>query len=305
MTDLLQAIIGGLAIGGIYALAALSFSITFTTTRTLNFAQGDFTSVGALIGASIALLAMGRPFASGFGGEAMDALHSIVSIVVVVATCGLAGAILYLAAVKPFAGKPGLSWVMSTLGFGVVLQSVALGVWGPGSIMVPSPFGDELLRLAGAAVRPQELLVIAVSLGVALAFDWMLNYTIAGKTMRAVAHSPQLASLMGINVGVVMIAAFATSTALAGLSGVLIAPITSVSIYMGLAIALKGFCSAIVGGMTNPRGCVIGGFALGLLESTINLWQAQWREVVVFMLVILVLSVKPTGLFGKQMVEKV
>ena len=112
-----------------------------------------------------------------------------------------------------------------------------------------------------------------------------------GKAMRAVAHDRRVASLMGINVTAVMVGAFFLSSALAGLSGFLIAPIASASLYVGLAIALKGFSGAIIGGLSNPRGCVLGGFALGVLESLVNLWQAQWREIVVFLLVILVLGV--------------
>ena len=102
-----------------------------------------------------------------------------------------------------------------------------------------------------------------------------------------------------------LIGAFFASSALAGLAGFLVAPITSASIFMGLAIGLKGFSGAMIGGLTNPRGCVLGGFVLGLLESYVNLWQSQWREVAIFGLVILVLAVKPTGLFGKRLAEKV
>jgi branched-chain amino acid transport system permease protein len=102
-----------------------------------------------------------------------------------------------------------------------------------------------------------------------------------------------------------MLGAFFISSALAGLSGILIAPIASASLYLGLGVALKGFSGAIIGGLSNPRGCVLGGFALGVLESMINLWQAQWREIVVFAIVILVLAVTPAGLFGSKTVEKV
>jgi len=95
------------------------------------------------------------------------------------------------------------------------------------------------------------------------------------------------------------------SSALAGLSGFMLAPISQASLFMGLTVGLKGFSGAMIGGLSNPRGCVIGGFLLGVLESMVNLWQAQWREVAVFALVILVLAFRPTGLFGKKMTEKV
>jgi len=102
-----------------------------------------------------------------------------------------------------------------------------------------------------------------------------------------------------------MIGAFVVSSALAGLSGFLLAPVAQASLFLGLAVGLKGFSAAMVGGLSNPRGCVVGGFLLGVLESLVNLWSAQWREVAIFALVILVLAFRPTGLFGSRLAEKV
>lgn len=303
--SLLQALISGLAVGGAYALVALGFVITFTTTKTLNFSHGEFVSAGAFVGVSVLLLLLGKPVGAGFSGDVLSPWHQVLALVAAVAVMGVLGGLLYLLAVRPFAGKIGMSWVMSTLGFGAILQSAGLAVWGPAPVMVPGPFGDDVVRVLGAGIRPQEILLLSVAVAVMVAFDWVMRKTMMGKSMRAVAHSPQVATLMGINVNVVMIGAFFLSSALAGLSGVLIAPIASASLFMGLGIALKGFSGAIIGGLSNPRGGVIGGFVLGVLESLVNMWQAQWREIVVFLLVILVLAVKPQGLFGQKMVEKV
>jgi branched-chain amino acid transport system permease protein len=218
---------------------------------------------------------------------------------------GMLGVLLYVFGVRPFASRPGMAWVMSTLGFGILLQSAAFAVWGPAPVTVPAPFGDDVIRVFGAGVRSQELLLLAVAVVVMVLFDRIMNRTVLGKAMRAVAANPAVANLMGINVNAVMTGAFFASSALAGLAGFLVAPITSASIFMGLAIGLKGFSGAMIGGLSNPRGCVLGGFVLGLLESYVNLWQSQWREVAIFGLVILVLAIKPTGLFGKRLAEKV
>jgi branched-chain amino acid transport system permease protein len=303
---LFQALISGLAVGGAYALVALGFSITFTTTKTLNFSHGEFVSAGAFIGLSVLFLAFGMPVtSSSFGQVIPGAGAQLLALVAALVVMGLFGWLLYMIGVRPFAGRPGMAWVMSTLGFGVILQSIGLAIWGPKPVVVPAPFGDAVLRVFGIGVRPQELLTLVVAIAVMTGLSWVMNRTIAGKAMRAVAANADVASLMGINTQAVMIAAFVVSSALAGLSGFLLAPIAQASLFMGLSVGLKGFSGAMIGGLNNPRGCVIGGFALGIIESLVNLWQAQWREVAVFLLVILVLAFRPTGLFGSRLAEKV
>jgi len=303
---LLQALVSGLAVGGAYALVALGFSVTFTTTKTLNFSHGEFVSAGAFIGMNALFLALGKPLTSTtFGSDSPGAVSQVVALIAALGVMGALGALLYVLGVRPFAGRPGMAWVMSTLGFGVILQSIGLAIWGPKPVVVPSPVGDDVVRILGIGVRPQEMLTLAVAVVIMAAFDWVMRATMLGKAMRAVAHSPANASLMGINVNVLMVGAFVFSSALAGLSGFLLAPIAQASLFMGLAVGLKGFSGAMIGGLNNPRGCVIGGFLLGVLESMVNLWQAQWRDVAIFALVILVLAFRPTGLFGGKLVEKV
>jgi branched-chain amino acid transport system permease protein len=303
---LLQALVSGLAVGGAYALVALGFSVTFTTTKTLNFSHGEFVSAGAFIGMSALFLALGTPLTSTtVGSDSPGAVSQVVALIAALGVMGALGALLYVLGVRPFAGRPGMAWVMSTLGFGVILQSIGLAIWGPKPVVVPSPVGDDVVRILGIGVRPQEMLTLAVAVVIMAAFDWVMWATMLGKAMRAVAHSPANASLMGINVNVLMVGAFVFSSALAGLSGFLLAPIAQASLFMGLAVGLKGFSGAMIGGLNNPRGCVIGGFLLGVLESMVNLWQAQWRDVAIFALVILVLAFRPTGLFGGKLVEKV
>ena len=307
MTEaLLQAVLSGLCVGGAYALVALGFSVTFTTTKTLNFSHGEFVTAGAFIGMSVLFLAVGRPLtATSFGDAEPGGAAQLMALVGALGVMGLLGWLLYAIGVRPFAGRPGMAWVMSTLGFGVILQSIGLAIWGPKPVVVPSPVGDQVLRFMGVGVRPQELLTLGVAVVVMVGFDHVMNRTMLGKAMRAVAANGNVASLMGINTKAIMVIAFVVSSALAGLSGFLLAPIAQASLYMGLAVGLKGFSGAMIGGLSNPRGCVIGGFALGVIESLVNLWQAQWREVAIFALVILVLAFRPTGLFGARTVDKV
>jgi len=306
MESILQALLSGLAVGSAYSLVALGFSVTFTTTKTLNFSHGEFVSAGAFIGMSILFLAVGKlPTSTSFGGADPGTQAQLGALLASLAVMGLIGWLLFLLGVRPFAKRPGMAWVMSTLGFGVILQSVGLAIWGPKPVVVPSPVGDDVIRFLGIGIRPQEILMLGVSVVVMLAFDHVMRKSMLGKAMRAVAQNQSVASLMGINVNQVMVGAFVISSALAGLSGFLLAPIAQASLFMGLAVGLKGFSAAMVGGLNNARGCVMGGFILGVLESFVNLWSAQWREVAIFGLVILVLAFRPNGLFGTKVVEKV
>ncbi|QCK87082.1 branched-chain amino acid ABC transporter permease [Phreatobacter aquaticus] len=302
----LQALVSGLAVGGIYALIALGFSITFTTTKTLNFAQGEFVGIGAFVGVTALYLLSGAsgPMSS-LNQGASAGINFPAAVIAVGVVMAVLGILLFVMAVKPFAGKPGMAWIMSTIGFGTILQSLGLVVWGPAPVNVPSPFGDDVIRIAGIGVRPQEIVVLVVSVALMAGLDLVMRRTRLGKAMRAVAHSPSVAALMGINVTAIMLGAFALSSLLAGVGGLMVAPISSASLFLGMGIALKAFSGAILGGLDNPRGCILGGFMLGVLEQGVALWQAQWREIVVFLLIILVLAIFPNGLFGSRSLDKV
>jgi branched-chain amino acid transport system permease protein len=305
MTNLLQALMSGMALGGIYALVALGFSITHTTTRTLNFGQGEFLVVGAFVGVATLLLLSGKGPVGVLSAADVSLWRYSGALVASVVVLGVLGALMYFIAVRPFFGMTGMAWVMSTIGFGIILQNTALAIWGAGSVAMPSPLGEGVIRIAGAGIRPQEILVLATAAVVMLALDHVLRRTRIGKAVRAVAANPQAAALMGINVGAIVVLAFVTSSSLAGMAGLLIAPITTASVFMGLTIALKAFSSAIVGGLTNPRGCIAGGFLLGVIEALVGLWRAEMREITIFVLIIAVLVIKPEGLFGQKPFEKV
>lgn len=302
---LLQALFSGLALGGIYALVALGFSITHTTTKTLNFGQGEFLVAGAFVAVGALLLIAGKPYTAVLEQADVTVGRYLLALVITVTVVGLLGVLLYYTAIRPFFGSGGMAWVMSTIGFGIVLQNSAMAIWGSSSIAVPSPLGDEVLRIAGAGVRPQEILVIVATLTIMTALDYVLRKTKIGKAVRAVATNQQAAALMGINVSAIVVLAFVTSSGLAGIAGLLMAPITTASVFMGLTIALKAFSAAIVGGLSSPRGCIAGGILLGCIEAVVGLWRAEMREITLFLLIILVLMVKPEGLFGRKTFEKV
>lgn len=305
MVVLLQALFSGLALGGIYSLIAVGFNITHGTTRTFNFGQGEFLVAGAFVSVSGLLLIAGKGLTDPLDPADVTPTVYAVSLVAGTLVTALLGVVLYYTAVRPFAGRTGLAWVMSTIGFGILVQNTALAIWGPSPVPVPSPLGGDVIRIAGAGVLPQEILVLVVSIAVLLALDVVMRRTRIGKAVRAVAENRNAATLMGINVSAVVVGAFVISSAFAGLAGLLVAPITTASVYMGLTLALKAFSAAIVGGLDNPRGCMLGGFLMGILEALVGLWHAELREIAIFLLIIVVLAVKPEGLLGRRRVEKV
>lgn len=300
-----QALVSGAALGAIYGLVALGFNISYATTRTFNFGQGEFLAFGSLVGVTALLASADKSRFAGLAPEDVTPATYLIAIFVTMAALGILGVALYFGAVKPLLRKAGMNWVMSTIGFSIIVQSFALAYWGPSAIAMPSPVGDHVIRAFGIGVRPQEILVAATAVAIMIGLDIVLRKSRFGQAVQAVAFSPLAATLVGIHVERIAVLSFVISSALAGLAGVLVAPISAASPFIGLIIALKAFSAAIVGGVTSPRGCVIAGFALGVLEALIGLWRAEMREITLFLLIILVLVIRPAGLFGAPSIDKI
>lgn len=303
--DIIQALFSGLAMGSVYALVAFGFSITYTTTKTFNFGQGAFLALAGLVGATAVLWFSQGAWSGYTTPEDVTWRSFLFALLVSVVLLGALGYVLYATAIRHFVGEAGLSWVMSTIGFGIIVQNIALLIWGPAPIVLASPLGDGIFTLFGAGIRPQEVLVFGTTIVLMVIFDWALHKTKMGKAVRAVAFSKAAASLMGINANAVAIGVFVISSALAAIAGVMIAPIATASVFVGTLLSLKAFSAAILGGLENPRGCIFGGFLIGLMESFIGLWYANLREIAVFALIIVVLYFRPAGLLGRVHAEKV
>ena len=290
MDMIVQALVSGLAMGSIYALIAIGFSITWCTTKSLNFGQGDFLMFGTLIGLSCYLV-FNLPF--------------VVSLLIAVVIMGLLGCLLERLAIRPIRHIVTYGWVVSTIGMGIILKNLAMLIWGSNQINFPSPFGDTVVRVLGAGIYPQEIVVIAVSVVVLSALDIFQRKTIIGKALLATAWNTSWASLMGIDVNKMVILAFMVSSGLAAMGGILVAPITSAWVLMGSTLGLKAFCAAILGGLESSRGCIAGGLLLGITEFLIASWEPNLKDFSVFALLILALTIRPQGIFAAAKVEKV
>ncbi len=282
-----QLVVSGLALGSVYALVALGFTLIFATTRVVNFAQGELIMIGAMLGYSLSVtlefpLYLAAPLA-GLGTV-------------------LVGLLLERAAVYPLRHlQSSIAWVISTLGIGMMLRSGATGVWGT----VPRPFpplvGGGRVELFGVAIFPQEAITILTALILMVALDRLYRSSIVGKAMRAVAFDRDTAGLMGINVSTTGLVSFGISAALAALAALLIGPITNISTEMGTTLGLKGFAAAALGGLGTFQGAFVGGMLLGLVEVLASglLW-AGFYDVAAFSLLIGILLVRPTGLLGAR-----
>jgi branched-chain amino acid transport system permease protein len=286
-----QALVSGLSVGSIYALIAEGYYITYVTTSTLNFGQGEFLMIGALFGLTC-YIALGLPYA--------------VAVFAALLLTGLMGVGLERVAIRPVMRHAlSLSWVLSTVAVSIILKNAAVNLWGPEQIKFPSPFGEGVVQIGSAGIFPQELFIIAAALGTVFAVHVFLRRALLGKALIAVAFNRNAAAVMGINVPRMVVFAFVLSSALAGLGGILIAPVTFAWAYMGTVPGIKAFAAAIFGGLENPIGILIGGLLIGLFEQLLGTINSNIKEGVTFFFILLVLAVRPTGLMGRKEITKV
>jgi branched-chain amino acid transport system permease protein len=294
---LLQAVVSGFILGSIYAIIAQGYYITYVTTRTLNFGQGDFLMVGALLG----LTSLGALMTSGINVF----LALLLTLAVTCLVMGLLGWGLERIAIRPLQNNfISISWILSTVAVSMMFRNLAMLVWGRNVIPFPSPFGSGVLRFGGVGIAKHEIFIAVCALVIMGCLFIFLKKSLLGKALAAVACNPEAAALMGINPRAMAILAFALSSALAGIGGILVGPITNTAFFMGATLGLKAFAAAIIGGLDNPVGILIGGLLLGVLEQVFALGSSAYKDASAFVLILIVLIFMPQGLFGKKVKEK-
>jgi branched-chain amino acid transport system permease protein len=288
---LTSAIISGLGLGSMYGLIALGFHVTYVVSSTVNFSQGSAMMLGAVLGYT---------FGIRYGWPMPLAMVAALTI------CALFGLVVERILVRPFVAKGSNAWLMATVAAGIVLDNAVMFTFGKEPRGFPSALASKPIQIFGAGVYPLQLIIPLVGLAVALLMHLVLNNTRRGKTLLAVVQNPDAARLMGINVHRTIALSFALSTALAGLAGILIAPLFSVSSEMGTLFGIKAFAVAILGGMGSAWGVVIAGLLYGLTEALVTSYLGSvYTQIVVFTVVILALAFMPNGLFGRAAINKV
>jgi branched-chain amino acid transport system permease protein len=288
--ELAQFLLSGLTVGSIYALVALGFAIIYNASHVINFAQGEFVMIGGM--AAVSLLGAGLPLAP--------------AAALAVALAALIGLLLARFAVQPARGASVVTLIIITIGAAILLRGIAALVWDKRIHALPAFSGEAPIALAGATIAPQSLWVIGVTALIVCALWAFFNRTLTGKAILAVSHNRLAAQLMGISVRRVLLASFALSAALGALAGILVAPITFTSWDVGVMLGLKGFAAAILGGMGSGPGAVVGGLALGLLESLgAGYVSSAYKDAIAFVVMLAVLMLMPSGLLGRRAAERV
>jgi branched-chain amino acid transport system permease protein len=290
MPEFLQFLTSGLTVGAVYALVALGFTLVYNASDVVNFAQGEFVMIGG----------MGTVFLSAAG------LPLPLAAVLAVAAAVVVGLLLHRLAIEPARGASAVTLIIITIGASIFLRGVAQVVFDKQFHKLPSFSGDPPVNLFGAAVQPQSFWVVGGAATIVLALTLFLERTVLGKAVRATAANRLAARLVGIDTAVVMALAFGVSAAIGAVAGVLVTPITLTSYDIGVLLALKGFAAAMLGGMGNPVGAVLGGLIVGLLEAfSAGYLSSNYKDAVAFLTILLVLLVAPQGLLGRAGTERV
>jgi branched-chain amino acid transport system permease protein len=287
----LQYFFSGITKGGIYAVVAIGFSLIYSATGVLNFAQGEFVMLGGMVAVSLAVF-----------------LPLPVAVTTAVVVVALVGCVLELLFFRKLRRHSVLHMIIITMGLSIVIQEATLHIWDEKVRSLPYFTGNEVSSIGvfGAAIPPQDLWVLgAIAIAVIL-LQAFLKRTLHGRAMRACSSNPEAAMLAGINISNMRTLAFGLSAGLGALAGCVISPITMTKYDMGGPLAIKGFSAAILGGLGNPMAAVAGGLLVGLLEAfSVVVLPAAYSDVAAFAVLLLALFVRPHGLFGSPAGESV
>jgi branched-chain amino acid transport system permease protein len=299
MTELLQQLINGLALGSIYALIALGYTMVYGVLRFINFAHSDVFMVGAFAGYFLADLIPG-------GGSIFTGVAVLVGAMLI---CALLGVVIEKLAYRPLRGRSTLTVLITAIGVSLLLQNVAQNkyVLGPNPRSFPALFPVHQFHVGGIVISSTQIMVFIVTIVLLFLLRWVVLHTRTGTAMRALSFNPMAASLVGINNDRVISFTFALGSALAAAGGILYASnYPSIDPLMGTLPGMKAFVAAVLGGIGNIAGAAVGGLVLGLVETTVvGFGGSTYRDAVAFAVLILILLLRPEGLLGRRVAEKV
>jgi len=284
VTGLLQTVVGGLSMGAVYALVAMGFAIVYRTIGLVNFAHADVVMIGAYVTVTFFLTAR-LPFALSF--------------LIAIILTGALGLVIERI-LRPLESRDLDLMLIGTIGFGIVLESVAILVWGSFGTAVPTPIPNVPLHVGGVIVTTYQFLVVGVAAVVMVLLFLFLDRTRLGTAMQAAAMDRLAATAMGVNVGAANALAFAIGSSIAAVAGGLVGPLLYVSPGMGASIGIRGFAAAILGGFGSIPGAIVGGLIFGLIEAFASSHLSAYADLITFVVFAAVMTVRQTGIFGER-----
>ena len=299
MNILAQLIVSGIAVGMIYGIIAFGYQLTFATSKTLNFGQGEALMLGALVGLTTINFLIGQAIAT--------PLAYLMMLPVILVFGFMQGAFVEWLGVKPaIRTKSEAGWIMATIALGIIFRNLAENIWGRDPLKFPSPLPEAALTIGPVRVQPMEIAIVVGAIVLMLAVEAFNRYSILGKAVVSTANDRDAAGLMGINTSMVITFSYALSSLAAAFAGVLVAPVTLTGAAMGAVLGLKAFAVAIIGGLSSGVGVIVGGLILGITETLTGYYiSTGYKDVPGLVLLLLVLSLKPAGLFGTTAIKKV
>ena len=294
-----QLIVSGISVGMIYAVIAFGYQLTFATSKTLNFGQGEALMLGALVGLTTINFLI---------GQSIGTFWAYLLMLPVVLAFGLAqGAFVeWLGVRQAIRTKSEAGWIMATIALGIIFKNLAENIWGRDPLKFPSPLPEAALQVGPVRIQPMEIAIVLGALALMAAVEIFNRRSIFGKAVVATSNDRDAAGLMGINTSLVITFSYALSSLAAAFAGVLVAPVTLTGATMGAVLGLKAFAVAIIGGLSSGVGAIVGGLILGIVETLTGFYiSTGYKDVPGLVLLLLVLSLKPSGLFGKAAIKKV
>ncbi|MET0282104.1 MAG: branched-chain amino acid ABC transporter permease [Steroidobacteraceae bacterium] len=295
MNELLQQLINGLALGAIYALIALGYTMVYGVLRFINFAHSDVFMVGGFAGYYLARILPSGP------------ISGVLVLLGAMMICALLGVVIEKLAYRPLRGRSTLTVLITAIGVSLLLQNLGQRIFGASPRSFPALFPLHQFHIGGVVISSAQIMVFVVTLLLLFALQYIVLHTRIGTAMRALSFNPTAASLVGVNNDRIISFTFALGSALAAAGGILYASnYPSIDPLMGTLPGLKAFVAAVLGGIGNIAGAAVGGLVLGLVETTVvGLGGSTYRDAVAFSVLILILLLRPNGLLGKSVAEKV
>ncbi len=290
MSEFLQFLFSGVTVGAVYALVALGFTIIYNASDVVNFAQGEFVMLGGM--STVFLYEAGIPL--------------FPAAVLAIILTSIVGVALNKLAIEPARGASVVSLIIITIGASIFLRGMAQIVFDKQIHRFPAFSGEQPFVVGGATILPQSLWIIFGALAIFGALYFFFTKTLTGKAVLATANNRDAAKLMGINTNFIMTLSFAMSAGIGAIAGVLVTPMTLTSYDVGIALALKGFAAAMLGGMGRPLGALVGGLAIGMIEAmTAGYISSEYKDAATFIVILAVLFIMPNGIFGRSAIDRV